>query len=1340
VTAPLADRPVNAVPTPRWWLVAGVAWITVQVLLQENGLLAHDTRFDVLLEPRDFLTRVWHLWDGRADLGRVQNQAVGYLFPLGPFHWLTELAGVPRWISERLWMALLLGLAFWGMVRVVEQLVTCPPAVRLLAGASYALSPFFVARVGITSFFVQGAALLPWVVLPLIIGARRGSVRQAACRSGVAVVAIGGVNAVGTGAVLAVPALWLLTRQRSERRRALIRWWLAAVVCATAWWGLPLLFQGAYGMDFLPLTERAGLTTGPTVPFEVLRGTADWLSRLVLDVPQSPAGALLVSSRPLIAMTGLLAALGVFGLARRDAPERAFLVMTLLLGLALVGAAHGGLFGNPAAEGVRSFLDGPGAVFRNVYKFQPIVLFALAIGVAHGTAALVPLAQRAWPAKQHLAAAASVVAVGALVLGSAQPVFANELLHARPFRAVPSWWSDAAAHLGDVDGRTLVVPGMPHADFRWGYTEEEPLFWLTDQPWASRMLIPLGTYGAIQYLDVIEDAVARGGDPALVEFLQRGGFSTVLARNDGRAGLVGAPNPTQLHDALVASGLDVEASFGPELEDVVGIDGATLHAIDVYAVPPPPGDPRVAVYAVADAVTVSGDAGAALALAPWDLAQRAIVLAADVDGGDTGPPDAIVTDGNRRRGISFGATRNNRGYSLSADEPLPPLMDEFPGTQVQDQALVVRNGVTEVGASSFGSVFAPQAEWAPSRAVDGDPATAWAPAIEVTPQHQFIRVDFDARRTASFVEVDLLTPAGQPDAVQVLRVATEAGDRVVRVDPTSSTQRVELLRGETSWVVVEFEIIQSTPLRVGIAELRVDGVDIDQRLAPPRRPVTTDPMPTYVFTRTPRHPVTGLEADAERTMRRRFTVPRSGDVMVDAMVQPVPGDALLELLDESDSFTVQATSTFRSLPAYAPRHLVDGDDDTTWVSGLLDDGITLDNEPLVTMSWAELRRLNQVVVEAAPGYPQPRSIRVTANGTVFDVHLDDDGVGSFAPVVTDAVTISFVLPPPGVFPLTTPEVSRMRLGLSALEFAGVGDLQPGPIDADAVIEIACANGPEVAVGDDVRRFSVSATLDDIRQLRTVRASACDASPIDLGQGDHELDVTPSPLFDVTGVRLSDGDDAVAAAAPPRQATVASWTDERRTISVGAGPAAYLAVNENANPGWQATLDGDRLESVVLDGWRQGYLVPAGSEGVVTIRFAPTGPYRLSLLFGGVLVAVLLVGAIRRPRAEAAAPAAIAWAPGRGASMVGLALLVVFGGVPAATTAAACALLTRRQHRPVDLSVLVALLLLAATIGAALPLPLDQTSLWKPFGDVVSALTVLAIAVLAATVPESERAR
>src|SRR4051812_5783137 len=108
--------------TPTAWLAIGVGWLTIQVLLQRRGLLTHDTRLDLLLDPREFLGRLFGVWDARADMGRVQNQAIGYLFPMGPALLVGRLLAIPPWIVERLWMALLLGLAFWGTARIADEL------------------------------------------------------------------------------------------------------------------------------------------------------------------------------------------------------------------------------------------------------------------------------------------------------------------------------------------------------------------------------------------------------------------------------------------------------------------------------------------------------------------------------------------------------------------------------------------------------------------------------------------------------------------------------------------------------------------------------------------------------------------------------------------------------------------------------------------------------------------------------------------------------------------------------------------------------------------------------------------------------------------------------------------------------------------------------------------------------------------------------------------------------------------------------------------------------------------------------------------------------------------
>lgn len=73
--------------------------------------------------------------------------------------------------------------------------------------------------------------------------------------------------------------------------------------------------------------------------------------------------------------------------------------------------------------------------------------------------------------------------------------------------------------------------------------------------------------------------------------------------------------------------------------------------------------------------------------------------------------------------------------------------------------------------------------------------------------------------------------------------------------------------------------------------------------------------------------------------------------------------------------------------------------------------------------------------------------------------------------------------------------------------------------------------------------------------------------------------------------------------------------------LGAGPPRLLALTQNTNPGWQATMQGAALQPVVVDGFRQGFVVPEGATGRVVVTFAPDRIYRV-VLFGGALVGLL----------------------------------------------------------------------------------------------------------------------
>jgi arabinofuranan 3-O-arabinosyltransferase len=212
----------------------------------------------------------------------------------------------------------------------------------------------------------------------------------------------------------------------------------------------------------------------------------------------------------------------------------------------------------------------------------------------------------------------------------------------------------------------------------------------------------------------------------------------------------------------------------------------------------------------------------------------------------------------------------------------------------------------------------------------------------------------------------------------------------------------------------------------------------------------------------------------------------------------------------------------------------------------------------------------------------------------------------------------------------------------------------------------------VRVDGQTYRTEVSGTLADVVAGRPLAWRSCDG-PVRLDAGDHRIVAEQTAQFQpvTLALRPEGGDDGAARRGQAPRMRIGTWGDERRVVSVSAGPAAVLRIPENVNEGWRATLDGERLEPVVLDGWQQGYRIPAGRGGDVVLEFAPGTWYRSTLLAGLVLAVflVVLVPFTRRsaPR-RAGVPVGLTTAPRvlgtPGAVAVGLGALVL-GGIPLA---------------------------------------------------------------------------
>ena len=352
--------PVRAISRLR--AVAVCVGLTAVAFLQAPGLAVADTKIDLTVNPIGFLTRSLHLWDPNGSFGQLQNQAYGYLWPMGPFFAAGSWLGMPAWVVQRVWWAALMCLAFLGVVKLAERLGIGTPWARLVAGVAFAMSPRVLTELGANSVEAWPMAIAPWVLVPLI-GLGRGSrTRPAVTRSALVLACAGGVNATAVLAVACLGAIWLATLKPLRRRLTALGAWTLAVVCATAWWVGPLLILGRYSPQFLAYTEGAEVTTRVTDTVTVLRGASHWVAYLETTFgPAWPAGWRLATEPVLVVATIAVAVVGFVGLSRRGIPHRGFLITSLVAGAAMVGLGHVSAVDSSISGLLREFLNGVGS-------------------------------------------------------------------------------------------------------------------------------------------------------------------------------------------------------------------------------------------------------------------------------------------------------------------------------------------------------------------------------------------------------------------------------------------------------------------------------------------------------------------------------------------------------------------------------------------------------------------------------------------------------------------------------------------------------------------------------------------------------------------------------------------------------------------------------------------------------------------------------------------------------------------------------------------------------------------------------------------------------------------
>lgn len=1308
-------------------LVWAVAWSV------PAGRISEDTKNDLYVDPWGFLSRAAHLWDPQVTWGVLQNQGYGYLFPMGPFFGVVGSV-VPMWVAQRLWWSVLLTVGLLASYALLRTLRVGGPTASVLAALAYTLSPRVLSTVGGLSSEALPVLLVPAILLPVVLGTRgRIGPRRAAALSGLAVLCCGGVNATAT-VLAALPAgLWLVTRRRWWRAPA-TWWWAGAVLAASAWWLGPLVILGRWSPPFLDWVERSADVVREIDLLDVARGTTHWLGFVVTSGGEWwPAGYAVATGPLLVVATALLAGVSLAGLALRGLPERRFLLLTLAIGVVVIAVAHEGPVSSPLAPVAQALLDGPLVAFRNVHKADPLVRLPLAVGLAVAVERLTgALAGRRLPVRLAAAAAGGVV-----VLVAVAPGLSGAIAPRGTFTDMARQWREAGAWLSQrsEQGRALVVPAASFGEYDWGRTIDEPVRPLSDIDYAVRDAVPLTPAGTIRVLDAVEQRLQTGRDlGGAVDVLRRLGVRFLVLRNDLDTASAGQPSVTYARSAIRSTAtVRLARGFGTTRIDASGERVFPVEVYDLGAA-----SDLAVTQPVADVVAVSGGPEDLLDVADAGVEGLAVLDGDRVAGVD--PGRRVVTDGYRARERWFGATRGRDTSSTLAADELEGTRDYRPWADLSRHAVTVFSGVAGVSASSSLATTHTLAGLRPAdrpaAALDDDPSTAWVTQFDARPT---IEVRLRAPGRVASARIDVLTDRDRYPGLGVptrLAVRTDAGEVLTRV-PGSGHVEVPLPEGATDEVVVEVVDTDrgaAGDTLTGLASVDLAGVDVQESVAAPDD--RADPTGTVLLSGglpgsdgcvQPEGDVVcfgqgGRDPEGGAVLSRLFTAAGGGAVEATGTLTASRWAADLPDL-ATPGVEVEASSARTTAPAARAQAVVDGDDRTAW-SPAADD-----TSPSLTLTLAEPADVRAVTVSARRGwmarYRPFVEVRLDDHVQVVRASADGRLAVSGAGVRTVRVT---VLPLPG----------RQRTAAAALEVEQVdlvgAELEPAP----ARITRACGDGPVVAVDGTAVRTRLDGPRSALWGEGELRWTACEPVTLRTGsahdvvvRGDEAvrpatvvLTATDAPATDSTG------------SADTTDVPVATVTPAHLTGTVAPGPPRVLALAMNHNAGWQATIDGRPLAPVVVDGFRQGFVLPDGASGRLEVVFAPDSAYRCALGLGLLLTLLLPAMALvpdrtRRVVPPAGDPQAV---PRPVAVSVGAVLfaVVVAGWWAALATVAALAVLRlRRTDSDLRVAAVVVTLVTGAGVVVAATDPAYPARTWV---EVTAVLAVTVAAALAGAAP------
>ncbi|WP_445150075.1 alpha-(1-_3)-arabinofuranosyltransferase domain-containing protein [Baekduia sp. Peel2402] len=1231
--------------------VALAALSYVLALVQRPGEVVADTKVHLYLDPSRFLRDVLSLWSSSPDLGHVwASQYGGYAWPMAPWFAAGDALGLPVWLVHRLWLGTIFFVAAWGVVRLLDALLSRERGVvHVVAAALYVVNPYVTVYADRASVTLLAAAALPWLLLATHRALRepRGW-RWPIVFALVMATAGGGVNAATTAWVLVGPVLlvlyevvWCGVRWRGVVTPVLARVVPLALV-ANLWWLIPLLLSGRGAPNFLVFTEQPGTIWSTTSLPESLRLMGFWTSYVgvgyggVLRPYQGSAPAMLMLLPVVLAgLTWPAVALGTFTWTRRWRYAPFFLVL-LLVGVLVMVA------GWPEGTPLRTVITG---AYYRVDSLQPLrttykagALVALSLAVLCAAAAGVAWAR--WP-RVLVGGAVAVVAVLA-----AWPLVTGRAIERQLAFDVPSAWHEAAADLSREpdDSRAMILPGQLFASYQWGGTVDAVLPALTDHPVTTRWIVPFADLRSTELQFTVDNLVTqeRLRPGQLSPLLDLMGVGDVLVASDGdrsRSGeMTVAAAKRELASQLPSTGV---RTYSSTLKKIPVKTGGLVRVL--------PRDPLT---------VVDGAAGGLAALASFGALNpdQAYAYAPDTDVRAAAGRGAafVISDTNRRRAFVAARLKGAVGPTLPRDEGVSvdgTILDPFGDLDQRVQTTAeIGGGIAKVTAPASPQVTQ-LPEQRPFAAVDGNPATAWIADRALVPARHTLTVEFPRPR-----DVETLRLLPYSDSRGVVKAVTVNGRRY-DVRRGWNTLRVGL-RGVRS---VEVHLAKVTKPKVahagagGIRELEIPDVQATETLRPPtdvedalRGTDLSHNALTYMLDRTTTDvPLTQQKVvgergagavrdaqDPEPVLRRVIRPPAAREYAVDgwgSVSADLPDTVFARLSDSPDDADFTSSSRFEGLGRNRASGAFDGAGGRAWIGQWVPGHaawIAWSTDVATTVRTLHLTRPSIRV-------RVPTRVRLTVDGTASaPLPVGRDGTVTLPAPLRGRVFRLDVLA--ARFPAGTPAQTKQRRAVGIGEITGDG-IPTASIPRTGRVSLPCGIAT-ATVGATTYRLRATADRAALDAGRPIRLTGC--GTLDVPARDTTIIGSTSALR-VDALRLDSTAPAPAKRAGGGGTVIDAGEDDhggRTGVKLDVAGPSYLLLGQSYDKNWRATCDGRDLGTPQpLQGYANAWPVDKGCTDV-SFSFAPQKLADIGYLISGVGCAVLLAAlglfAFRRRRTAA----------------------------------------------------------------------------------------------------------